>query len=421
MARATRSSSDTAPTVLVGVGAGIAAYKVALVVREFRRLGWAVHVLPTARSLEFVGAETWRELSENQVETSVFHRDWSADDGRGHVELARAADLVVLAPATADLLARARAGLADDLLTTTLLASAAPVIAFPAMHTQMWLSHATQENVAALRERGWTVVPPGDGALSSGDRGPGRLPEPQQIVALVQEALSQDPGIEATLAGKRVVVTAGGTQEPLDPVRYIGNRSSGTMGIALARRAAAQGADVVLIAAGITEALPETNPRIRVERAMTAAQMLEAVQREAGADALIMAAAVADFAPARAQNAKIKKSGDQSLVLELRQTPDILATMAAAEHRPTVVVGFGAETGDEDSVMAMGAQKARRKGADLLAVNRVGTDAGFGDVQSALTYFGPDGTRVGGAEGNKGRLAADLVERLSQMLQEGAR
>lgn len=407
--------------MLVGVGAGIAAYKVALVVREFRRLGWNVHVIPTPRSLEFVGAETWRELSENPVETSVFHRDWANDDGRGHVELAREADLVVLAPATADLLAKARAGLAGDLLTTTLLASAAPVIAFPAMHTQMWLSSATQENVEVLRQRGWTVVPPEDGALSSGDTGPGRLPEPQRIVALAQEAMSNLVDATGALEGRRIVITAGGTQEPLDPVRYIGNRSSGTMGVALARQAAAQGADVLLIAAGVTEELPAHDPRIRVERAMTATQMLEAVQRETAADALIMAAAVADFAPSHQQEAKIKKSGDEPLILELQQTPDILATITDAEDSPTVVIGFGAETGDQDSVMAMGAQKAQRKGADLLAVNRVGVDAGFGDVQSSLSYFGPDGSRIGGAEGDKSQLAADLVQRLAQMLQEGVR
>lgn len=410
-------------SVLVGVGAGIAAYKVALVVRSFRSLGFDVHVIPTPASLEFVGEATWKELSENPVETRVFHRE-----GPGHVELARIADLIVLAPATADLLARSRAGMANDLLTATVLASTAPVIAFPAMHTAMWQNAATQDNVATLRERGWTVVDPAVGPLSSGDSGPGRLPDPEEIVALSVAVLSEnnraatDGRITGVLEGKHVVITAGGTREALDPVRYIGNRSSGAQGVELALEAADRGALVSLIVAATSTELPEDDPRIRVSTAMSAGEMLHAVEAELpNTDVLIMCAAVGDFAPRVKSDLKIKKSADDQeiVTIELVHNPDILKRVSVSPNRPRTLIGFGAETGDQETVERLGRQKALNKGADLLAVNQVGETAGFGDVPSALIYFDRFGNAVGKAEGTKDKLAADLLDRAERLLNEG--
>lgn len=404
------------PTVVVGVGAGIAAYKVAYVVRGFRKLGWNVHVVPTPASLEFVGGATWRELSENPVWVQVFH-----EEGDGHVELARIADLIVLAPATADLLARARAGVANDLLTATLLASSAPIIAFPAMHTNMWLNPATKENVSVLRSRGWTIIDPEEGVLSSGDAGPGRLPEPTVIIQQTVDALQRVADPSGALSGVRVVVTAGGTREALDPVRFIGNRSTGRQGVEIAEEAAKLGAEVLLIAGAIEVPLPEANKRITVLRATSALEMLGAVEDALPeTDVLVMCAAVGDFAPAHASDTKIKKTDDDdSLVLELVQTPDILATVSASSARPRVLVGFGAETGSLDTVRELGSAKALRKGADLLAVNRVGSDVGFGDVDSELMYFDDRGVQIGSVSGSKDRLARDLMGRVETLLEEG--
>ncbi len=406
--------TDRTPTVVVGVGAGIAAYKVAIVVREFRRLGWVVHVIPTPNSLYFVGSETWRELSENPVATDVFNQA-----GIGHVQLARLADLIVLAPATADLLARASSGFADDLLSTTLLASSAPVLACPAMHTQMWLNSATKANIEILRNRGWTILEPESGELSSGDSGIGRLPDPHSIVAAARELLV-DP-LRAPLAGRRIMITAGGTREVIDPVRFIGNLSTGTQGVALARAALEAGAAVDLVVANVSAELPKPQPRLSVTSAPSTQEMLEAVQmRSVTADALIMAAAVSDFRPENPSSHKLKKQDDsQSLVLRLEQTPDILAKITSGSTRPQVVVGFGAETGDEQTVLALGAEKARRKRADLLAVNRVGEGIGFGEVENTLHYFDADGRQVGNTSGSKVDVARDLIARVAGMLAEG--
>ncbi|WRS29701.1 bifunctional phosphopantothenoylcysteine decarboxylase/phosphopantothenate--cysteine ligase CoaBC [Actinomycetaceae bacterium MB13-C1-2] len=410
-----KSASSKAPTVVVGVGAGIAAYKVAYVVRGLRKLGWDVHVVPTPTSLEFVGAATWRELSENSVETQVFHHA-----GEGHVELARNADLMVLAPATADLLARARFGLANDLLTTTLLATSAPIIAFPAMHTNMWLNPATKENVSVLRSRGWTIVDPESGALSSGDSGPGRLPEPEFIVRMVAD-LVRDQQASGVLEGKRLIITAGGTREALDPVRFLGNRSSGRQGVALAEEAARRGAEVILIAGAVEVPLPEPGPKMTVLRAVSASEMLRVVQDNLhGSDSLIMCAAVGDFAPEQASETKIKKNEDGgALVLNLVQNPDILREISTSALRPSVLVGFGAETGDSAAVRQLGSQKAIRKGADLLTVNRVGNEAGFGDVDSEFFYFDSAGQQVGSARGSKTLLASDLLDRVEELLEKG--
>lgn len=410
------AASKVSPNVVIGVGAGIAAYKVAHVVRGFRRLGWEVYVVPTPASLEFVGSTTWRELSENPVQTEVFH-----GGDQGHVELARNADLIVLAPATADLLARARAGMANDLLTATLLASAAPVIAFPAMHTNMWQHPATVENVSVLRARRWSIITPDDGNLSSGDTGPGRMPEPEVIIERARALYASRSGSTGPLAGKRIVVTAGGTREALDPVRFIGNRSSGRQGVALAEEAAKRGAEVVLVSGAVEVPLPTDDERITVLSAPTAVSMLATVQDNLkGSDALIMCAAVGDFAPLKPSEEKIKKTDEAgTILLELAPNPDILATVSKSDLRPAVLVGFGAETGDATTVQRLGSEKAVRKGADLLAVNRVGEGVGFGNVASELFYFDAEGKQIGSAAGSKDALASDLLDRVTEFLSEG--
>lgn len=422
--------SKSPPTVVVGVGAGIAAYKVAFLVRDFRAAGYDVYVVPTEASLNFVGKGTWRELSENPVSTEVFD-----PSHMGHIELARRADLVVVAPATADLLAKLRLGLADDLLTTTILATFAPLLVAPAMHTGMWENAATQENVAVLRERGVTVMTPEVGALSSGDVGPGRMPEPATIAALAHDLLAsahagtsapagfslseEDEGDLLPLRGRHVVITAGGTQEPIDPVRYVGNRSSGHQGGALARAALDLGAEVTMVAASMTAPLPQEDERFHLLPAPTAAIMAQEVDRLLPTtDALVMAAAVADFSPENISPSKIKKTPDTDrLTIHMVRTRDILATVSSSPHRPSVLVGFGAETGTLEEVEERGRAKAVAKGADLLAVNQVGEGLGFGSVPTTLTYFGSTGDRLGSTSGSKDEVAADLMSRIATLLE----
>lgn len=435
MARTSRSSTRT---VVVGVAGGIAAYKGAILVREFRKHDWTVHVVPTRAALNFVGKTTWEELSENPVATDVF-----SPIGPGHVELARRADLIVVAPTTADLLARIRAGRADDLLTTTILASSAPVLLAPAMHSQMWANPATVENVDVLRSRGYNILEPDRGPLSSGDEGVGRLPDPLEIFARAQEvsraADAENSGqptgfcvvdsgpdegdvlmstVEGPLAGVHVVITAGGTQEPIDPVRFVGNRSSGHQGMALVRAALDLGAEVTLVAAATTAPIP-ASPRVQVVRVESASEMARAVYDLLDdTDVLIMAAAVADFTPVEVAGAKIKKTPDAGgLVIEMRRTEDILATVAQGPRRPAVLIGFGAETGSREQVLAFGSRKAQAKGADLLAVNEVGNGTGFGNVPNTLVYFDAQGDPVGGATGSKDAVATDLLERAVEILE----
>ena len=407
-----------APTILVGVGAGIAAYKVAFVVRALRKAGAEVHVIPTPRSREFVGFTTWRELSENPVEASVF-----GNEGPGHIRLAREADLILLAPATANMLARMRVGMADDLLTATVLASSAPVLACPAMHSQMWNSPATQENIATLKSRGWAILEPESGALSSGDTGVGRLPEPEVIADRALAMLGLPDNADLGASRGHVVITAGGTREPLDPVRFLGNRSTGAQGVALAQSALDAGFQVTLIQANVDSSRLESlrrEHRLHVESAGSAQEMLDAVtQLLPETDILIMAAAVADFQAASVQSQKIKKiDGQDQATLTLAKTPDILATVSGSGERPKVLIGFGAETGDEYQVLNLGAEKAIRKGADLLAVNAVGTSIGFGDVDNKVTYFDAAGKIIGSAEGTKRDVATDLVGRAAELLTE---
>jgi len=388
--------------VLLGVTGGIAAYKAVFIVRALREAGHRVRVIPTEAALEFVGRPTWEALSGEPVTTSVFEGATEVD----HVALGRSADLVVVAPATADLLARAATGRADDLLTTTLLTVTSPVLLAPAMHTEMWQHPATVANVATLRARGVTVLDPDSGRLTGADTGPGRLPEPEAITAAALALVTPQD-----LAGRRVVVSAGGTREPLDPVRFLGNRSSGLQGAALALEAAQRGADVTLLAASIdapARALV-AHPAIDVVDVETTAELAAAVDTHtSGADVLVMAAAVADFRPATTADRKIKKDESAPDVVHLVQNPDILATVAARPRDRLVVVGFAAETGTPEEVLELGRAKARRKGADLLAVNAVGHGRGFGDVANAVTVLDARGEAVGEAAGTKQDVARGL-------------
>ncbi|MCW2836741.1 MAG: phosphopantothenoylcysteine decarboxylase, partial [Marmoricola sp.] len=361
------------PRVVLGVSGGIAAYKACELLRRFTESGHDVTVVPTAAALEFVGAPTWAALSGKPVSTEV----WASVHEVPHVRIGQEAALVVVAPATADLLAKAAHGLADDLLTNTLLTARCPVVFAPAMHTEMWEHPATRANVATLRSWGALVIEPAEGRLTGADSGKGRLPEPTEIFEICLEVLTRvDSTGSATgladLAGRRVVVSAGGTREYLDPVRFLGNRSSGLQGYALARAAAARGAEVTLVSANV--ALPDP-AGVKVVRVETTAQLRqEVVAAAVSADAVVMAAAPADFRPTSVSGSKIKKADDgSSPAIELAQNPDILREISTDRARSgSVIVGFAAETGDESgSVLDLARAKLARKGCDLLVVNDV--------------------------------------------------
>jgi phosphopantothenoylcysteine decarboxylase/phosphopantothenate--cysteine ligase len=395
--------------IVLGVTGGIAAYKAVLLLRRLRERGHDVRVVPTTGALEFVGKATWEALSGHPVHTSVFEGAAEVE----HVMIGRSAQLLVVAPATADLLARAASGRADDLLTATLLTATCPVLMAPAMHTEMWQHPATVANVALLRQRGVHVLEPDSGRLTGEDSGPGRLPEPEAIEAAVLALLGGrvGAGLRDDLAGRRVVVSAGGTREPLDPVRFLGNRSSGRQGVAIAAAALARGAAVDLVAANVAVPVPAG---IRVTSVETARELREAVRRAAvGADVVVMAAAVADFRPAALPGSKIKKvPGAPPQPIELVENPDILAELVADPPDPrTLLVGFAAETGDGDgTVLDHGRAKARRKGAHLLAVNAVGDGRGFGDVDNHVTVLDARGEVVGEVDGSKDDVAHGLLD-----------
>ncbi len=390
--------------IVLGVAGGVAAYKAALLVRAFTESGHDVRVVPTPAALHFVGAATFEALSGNPVTTDV----WSDVDEVAHVRIGQTADLVVVAPATADLLARAAAGRADDLLAASLLTAHCPVVFAPAMHTEMWLHPATQDNVATLRRRGAVVIEPAEGRLTGKDTGKGRLPDPVEIFELCVQVLARGAGRAGgqDLVGRHVVVSAGGTREFLDPVRFLGNRSTGLQGYALARAALARGAEVTLVAANVTLPDPAGAKVIRVE---TTAELREAVLSSAsGADAVVMAAAPADFRPTAVSDAKIKKADDGSApAIELEQNPDVLAEISHHRARSgSVVVGFAAETGDATgSVLDLGRAKLARKGCDLLVVNDVSGGAVFGSPDNEAVILGADGTAVEVARGSKAALA----------------
>lgn len=442
--------------IIVGMGGGIAAYKAAMLLRLFAKNGDEVIAMPTLNATKFVGVPTLEALSGNPVSTDVFERVPEVN----HVRQAEQADAVVIAPATADLLARLAAGRADDLLSATVLTTHAPVILAPAMHTQMWENPATRANVQTLRSWGYHVIEPAIGRLTGPDSGPGRMPEPEDIFRLAQEVIARFPkrsthpvytpgyaptqplyadteqeraaaarlatlgsvsiegmsidgngGPEAVesaarevpaasgpLAGRTVVITAGGTREPLDPVRYLGNRSTGKQGVALAEAARDLGAHVHLIAANIEVPAPEGVRVTRVERALELREVV--LEASASADVLVMSAAVADFRPAEFAEFKIKKSADSedAPVINLVRNPDILREVVVrrAQAReagqtcmgPQIIVGFAAETGSaEKTPLELGREKMQRKGADFLAVNTVGVNLGFGTDENTITLL----------------------------------
>jgi phosphopantothenoylcysteine decarboxylase / phosphopantothenate---cysteine ligase len=373
--------------VILGVGAGIAAYKACELLRRLRETGHQVRVIPTPDALRFVGEPTWAALSGEPVTTDV----WTGVADVPHVKLGQDADLVLVVPATADLLARAAAGMSDDLLTATLLTARCPVVFAPAMHTEMWEHPATAHNVATLRARGALVVEPAVGRLTGKDTGKGRLPEPDALFELAERVISRGTVPPLRLAGRRLLISAGGTREELDPVRFLGNWSTGTQGYAFARSAVALGADVTLVAANVELPDPAGAKIIRVvsARDMHTAMLAEAPQ----ADAIIMTAAVADFRPAVRADAKIKKDGQLPAPIELAENPDIVVGLSAqrAENGPRgqVIVSFAAET---DTDLDKARAKLARKGSDLQVLNQVGRGQGFGTDDNEWVVMATDGT-----------------------------
>ena len=387
------------PRVVLGVAGGIAAYKAAHVLRELTESGHDVRVIPTQSALRFVGVATWAALSGQPVATDV----WTDADEVPHVRLGREADLVLVVPATADLLARAATGRADDLLTATLLTARCPVLYAPAMHTEMWEHPATRANVATLRERGALVLAPAAGRLTGVDSGVGRLPDPEEITRVARAVLELG-GRSQDLAGRHVVVSAGGTREYLDPVRFLGNRSSGRQGYALARAAVARGATVTLVSANVGLAdvagaavvpvVSAEDLRVAVLDAAGGAVLGAAGGAgggAGGADTVVMAAAVADFRPVSRSKTKIKKSDEDPPPVALTRTTDVLAELGARRRDGQVIVGFAAET---DEVLTRGRDKLRRKGCDLLVVNQVGERLGFEVETNSATVLGADGSET---------------------------
>lgn len=456
--------------IVVGVSGSISAYKATFIIRQLRAAGHEVKVVASAAALKFIGESTLAALSGAPVASQLFSDAGAVE----HVAIAEWAQLLLIAPASADLIAKLAVGRADDMLTTTALTTTAPIVVSPAMHTQMWQHPATVANVETLRLRGVKVIEPASGRLTGKDSGPGRLPEPEQIVAQALEFLRQSEHSKAAsngggaqvvdavqnqgegrlsygqlsqdgptqdqlspdrhqlsqdrpkdLTGKHFVISAGGTREAIDPVRFLGNRSSGRQGIALARAAVERGAHVTLVAANIEAALLAQLPeQVEVVKVVSALQLRDAVH-EAGrsAQVIIMCAAVADFRPKTYTGFKLKKSTDsgetdKSYTLELVENPDILAGLASQRlNEGQVIVGFAAETGDEHtSALEYGRRKALRKGADLLAVNTVGATSGFGDVANEIHVLDSHGQQVGHSAGSKLQVARDLVELIAQRL-----
>ena len=407
--------------VVVGVAGGIAAYKACTVVRRLAEAGHSVRVVPTESALRFVGAATFEALSGQPVRTGVF----SDVDEVPHVRIGQEADLVVVAPATADLLARAVAGRADDLLTATLLTARCPVLFAPAMHTEMWLHAATVQNVETLRRRGNVVLEPASGRLTGADSGAGRLPEPEEISTLAQLLLDRPDALPFDLDGVKVLVTAGGTREPLDPVRFIGNRSSGKQGYAMARVAAQRGADVTLIA-GNTAGLVDP-AGVEVVHIGSASQLKDAVSKHApDAHVLVMAAAVADFRPTHVAATKIKKShepgAEEAPAIELTRTDDVLAGSVQARadgQLPNMraIVGFAAETGDANGdVLFHARSKLQRKGCDLLVVNAVGEGRAFEVDNNDGWLLTAEGNEVALEHGSKTLMASRIVDAIVAFL-----
>jgi phosphopantothenoylcysteine decarboxylase/phosphopantothenate--cysteine ligase len=409
--------------IVVGVAGGIAAYKACTVVRQLTEAGHSVRVVPTESALKFVGAATFEALSGNPVHTGVFENV----DEVPHVRIGQNADLVVVAPATADLLARAVAGRADDLLTATLLTARCPVMFAPAMHTEMWFHPATVDNVATLRRRGVVVLEPASGRLTGADSGAGRLPEAEEISTLAHLLLERGDALPYDMSGVKVLVSAGGTRETIDPVRFIGNRSSGKQGYAVARVAAQRGAEVTLIA-GNTAGLVDP-AGVEVVHIGSASQMQDAVSKHApDAHVLVMAAAVADFRPTHVATSKIKKNHDPGTasdapIIELTRTDDILARAVRARsdgQLPNMhaIVGFAAETGDANGDVLFHARaKLKRKACDLLVVNAVGEGRAFEVDSNDGWLLASDGTEVALEHGSKTLMASRIVDAIGAFLQ----
>ena len=392
----------TALNVVVGISGGIAAYKAVSVVRELVLAGHDVHVVATSNALRFIGLPTLEAISRNPVNTDLYE---GVDEVR-HVAVGQAADLIVIAPATAHTIAKIATGQASDFLGNTILASTAPIVIAPAMHTEMWHNPATVANIETLRSRGIHIVGPETGQLTGTDSGPGRMSEPSDIVAAALDvaAASRD------LAGRTVLVTAGGTREPLDPVRFIGNRSSGKQGVAVATAAAARGASVTLIGANLEVAPPAG---VRLIEVGTALELQGAVDAEAtSADLVVMAAAVADYRPTETAQNKIKKRSDsRSLKLRLEENPDILRLLSTHRSRHQVIVGFAAETeSDDDALLKLGQAKVARKGCDFLVINRVGWTEGFTSDSNTVLVIDSGGDRVGEASGSKLSVAHRILD-----------
>ena len=377
----TSSARTKSLNVVLGVSGGIAAYKVASILRLLTEAGHNVQVVPTQAALNFVGSATWEALSGNPVISEV----WDDIPDVPHVRIGQTADLVIVAPATADLLSRAATGAANDLLTNVLLTARCPIVYAPAMHTEMWLNAATQENVATLRSRGSIVIDPADGRLTGADSGPGRLPDAEEIVSVALGVLS-----EQDLLGQDIVITAGGTREFLDPVRFLGNSSSGKQGVALAISARDRGAKVTLICANVSVSMPAG---VTIQNVITGDDMHAAVMKASmTADVIVMAAAIADYKPKTTYDSKMKKSDDgSSPTIELVRTTDILADLVThrnTSHPDQIIVGFAAETGDDHgSVLEHGVAKLQRKGCDLLVINEVGPNLAFGTDDNEVTIL----------------------------------
>ncbi|MBJ7386728.1 MAG: bifunctional phosphopantothenoylcysteine decarboxylase/phosphopantothenate--cysteine ligase CoaBC [Mycolicibacterium sp.] len=411
--------------IIVGVAGGIAAYKACTLVRQLSEAGHSVRVVPTESALKFVGAATFEALSGNPVRTTVFENV----DEVLHVRIGQEADLVVVAPATADLIARAASGRADDLLTATLLTARCPVLFAPAMHTEMWHHPATVDNVATLRRRGAIVLEPAAGRLTGADSGSGRLPEAEEISTFAQLLLERPDALPYDLSGVKVLVSAGGTREPIDPVRFIGNRSSGKQGYAVARVAAQRGADVTLIA-GNTVGLVDP-AGVEVVHIGSADQLNDAVSKHAPeSHVLVMAAAVADFRPTHVATSKIKKSHEpghasDAPAIELTRTEDVLATAVRARtdgQLPNMkaIVGFAAETGDANGDVLFHARaKLARKGCDLLVVNAVGEGRAFEVDNNDGWLLSADGNEVALEHGSKTLMASRIVDAIGAFLRLG--
>lgn len=409
--------TKTRRRILIGVGGGIAAYKVCSVIRHFTEAGHEVRVVPTPAALEFVGKATFEALSGHPVTTSVF----DDVDEVAHVRLGQGADLVVIAPATADLMARAAQGRADDLLTASLLTVRCPVLFVPAMHTEMWEHPATQANVATLRSHGATVMTPASGRLTGTDSGRGRLPDPQEIALIGELLLDRPDSLPYDLAGVRVLISAGGTREPLDPVRYLGNHSSGKQGFALARAAAQRGASVTVVAGSTAD--PGDPAGVEIVRIATARELAEEMtSRAAHADVVIMAAAVADFRPVSVADAKIKKGDAGPAPIELTTNPDILRGLVEARDEgripgETVIVGFAAETGDETGgVLDHGRAKLKRKGCDLLVVNAVGEGKAFGTEDNTGWLLSAEGAETALPYGSKTLMSSRILDEVRRLV-----